>query len=85
MPKKLQGDLAQRIQKHLTALRLGKKWYKLADQRLDKLLLEMEPGQSVKLANGKTFQLQDKFAVKNRINVGLNARRYDFVEIEVDK
>jgi len=42
---------------------------------------ELEPGQMVQLGSGHGMRFVDKFAGRNRINVGINARRYEFEEI----
>lgn len=78
------GSLLDKIQRHVRALELGKKNYKRADALLDEIALEMEPGQVLPLdANGKKFKLKDNFAAgKTRMNVGLNARRYEIEVIE---
>ena len=42
---------------------------------------ELEPGQIVQLGSGRSVRFVDKFAGRNRINVGVNARRYEFEEV----
>lgn len=74
-PKKY--DLADLCQRQQRALELGKKWYKRADALMDEIERQMEPGQ----IEGR-YKLVDKFASKNRINVGLNARRYELEVVE---
>ena len=48
---------------------------------MDTLEKELEPGQIVQLGSGRGMRFVDKFAGRNRINVGMNARRYEFEEI----
>jgi len=48
---------------------------------MDTLEKELEPGQIVQLGSGRSVRFVDKFAGRNRINVGVNARRYEFEEV----
>jgi len=48
---------------------------------MDTLERALEPGQIVQLGSGRSVRFVDKFARRNRINVGVNARRYEFEEI----
>jgi hypothetical protein len=59
----------------------GKKHYGKADASKGTLERELEPGQMVQLGSGRSVRFVDKFAGRNRINVGVNARRYEFEEI----
>jgi hypothetical protein len=59
----------------------GKKHYRKADASMGTLERELEPGQIVQLGSGRSVRFVDKFAGRNRINVGVNARRYEFEEI----
>jgi hypothetical protein len=65
----------------MRATELGKKNYRKADAIMDTLEKELEPGQVVQLGSGRSVRFVDKFAGRNRINVGMNARRYEFEEI----
>ena len=78
MAKKSQSDLSSAVEKLVRALELGKKNYKKADALMDALEKELEPGQLIVLRSGKSYRFVDKFSGKNRINVGMNARRYEF-------
>ena len=78
---KAKDDLGVRVNRLLRTQEAGKRAYKKADALMDALELELEPGQIVTFPNGKKFRFVDKFANKNRINVGLNARRYEFEEV----
>ena len=75
---------------HITALSVGKERYKTADAALDELLKQAKPGEVITLPSdgpcpkelrGKKFRVDDKFAKKNSIGVGLSARRYELKEI----
>jgi hypothetical protein len=75
-------DLADMVGKHIRALALGKKNYKRADALLAVIVREMEPGVLVTLANGETWELEDKFAGgKISVPVGQSARRYGFKQV----
>ena len=69
------------VGKFLRATELGEKYYRKADASMDTLERALEPGQIVQLGSGRSVRFVDKFAGRNRINVGVNARRYEFEEI----
>jgi hypothetical protein len=74
--------LSLRASGKIPALRnWGKKHYRKADAAMDTLERELEPGQMVQLGSGRSVRFVDKFAGRNRINVGVNARRYEFEEV----
>lgn len=50
---------------------------------MDLLEKELQPGEVIQVASGKKFRFVDKFADRNKLNVGLNARRYEFEEVTV--
>lgn len=81
MPRASKADLPTLVARHLRLLASGKKNYKKSDVLLDELEKQLEPGQIVKLPNGTSVKFVDKFAGKNRMNVGMNARRYEFEEV----
>lgn len=75
---------------HVHSLREGKERYKAADAALDALLAKKKPGSVIKLPagskvaedlRGKKFRVVDKFADRNSIGVGLNARRFELEEV----
>lgn len=74
-------ELAQQVGKYLRALELGKKHYKRADALMDSIEKELQPGQVITLLTGKVVRFADKFESRTRINVGMNARRYEFEEV----
>lgn len=82
MARTANSDLPGLVAKHLRALSAGKKAYKRSDVLLDEIEKQMEPEQIVKLPSGVSVKFVDKFAGKNRVNVGMNCRRYEFEEIE---
>jgi hypothetical protein len=67
--------------KFLRATDWGRKHHRKADAWMDTLERALEPGQIVQLGSGRSVRFVDKFAGRNRINVGVNARRYEFEEI----
>lgn len=83
------SKLQDKVRDHLHASITGKDFYKIADELLDELVAKMKPGQVVKIPHGKlagkSFRLVDKFAQKNRIGVGMSARRYEFEEVKPEK
>ena len=89
--KEKPGDIAQ---DHLETLGIGKQGYKAADSALDYLLSlcrdedcptcgapRFKNGGVVKSSDGRSFRIVDKYAKKNSVPVGQNARRYEIEEI----
>lgn len=81
MARTAKADLASLVTKHLRSLELGKKHYKKSDAALDEIEKQIIPGEIVALPSGKKVRFKDKFADRTRINVGMNARRYEFEEV----
>jgi len=85
MPRRTKADpaptRAELVAQHVRSLQRGKLSYKKADAAMDLLEKEMQPGEVVQVASGKKFRFVDKFADRNKLNVGLNARRYEFEEV----
>lgn len=99
------ADKKQRVAEHLILLALGKACYKGSDSLLELLLMDLKPGEPVKITKrslskkaiakslrdtlglvcatveGRKFVVRDKFAERNSIPVGQNARRYELEEI----
>jgi len=69
------------VGKFLRATELGKKHYRKADVSMDTVERELEPGQIVQLGSARSVRFVDRFAGRNRINIGVNARRYEFEEV----
>jgi hypothetical protein len=69
------------VGKFLRATELGEKTLQESRCRDGYLERELEPGQMVQLGSGRSVRFVDKFAGRNRINVGVNARRYEFEEV----
>lgn len=69
--------LAQKIAAQLKALEAGKEAYARANELLEELLPNWKTGDPVKLADGTTAELIDKFATKNRIGTGMGVNRYE--------
>ena len=84
MPKakaKKPETLAEKFQRCLRAREQGKKMYARSDKLLSELLMEVEPGEEVKLnESGKTARIVDNFAEKTQVFHGSYCRRF---EIEV--
>ena len=74
--------LAAKIAAQVKALEAGKEAYSRANELLEELLTEWKCGDPMKLADGSTAELIDKFATKNRIGTGMGVNRY---EIEVSR
>ena len=86
MKSKAKDDLSQKVARCVRAMELGRKNYRQADVTMDALEKEMTPGDVVIVSSGKLrgkkFKMIDKFAGgKTRINVGMNARRYELEEV----
>jgi hypothetical protein len=81
MPRAAKTDIASLVAKHLRSLELGKRNYRKADAALDEIEQKLQPGEVVELPNGRKVRFKDKFDGRNRINVGLNARRFEFEEV----
>lgn len=73
------------VSKCVSALASGKRHYKKSDAAMDALEKVVKAGEVVTIEagklKGKQFKLVDKFEGKNRIGVGLSARRYELEEI----
>ena len=83
MPKKSQSalDLSKKVDRCLKSLSAGKRNYKRADAIMDELAQELEPGQIIELPNGQKKRFVDDWQGKNRVNGGMNIRRWQFEDV----
>lgn len=90
---KLDSPGAVAVEAH-DILDTGKQAYKAADAAMALLLAQIrvddcptcgahrfKNGGIVKSKDGRTFRIVDKFAERDMVNVGMNARRYELEEV----
>ena len=84
-PEPAEVDLSKLVSRHVLALQSGKKGYKTADALLDVIESHLKPGDVVEVTegklSGKKFKFSDKFSDRSRLNVGMNARRYELEDV----
>lgn len=77
-------DLASLVARYLRTLELGKKKYKQSDAQMDELHKLLKEGDEFDVSVGgkaRRVRYVDKFEGRTKINVGMNARRYEFEEV----
>ena len=78
MTRKALKALAATIAAQVKAKEAGKEAYQRSDELLEELIVAgWRPGSPVKLKDGTTAELLDKFALKNRIGTGMGVNRYE--------
>lgn len=70
-------NLPRKIRKMLAAKDRGKAAYVEADELLEEILAELQPGQQVKLGGGEWAEVVDNFAEKNKVFKPAGVARFE--------
>lgn len=85
MPKLSKSDpprtISERVENFLALQKLAKDSYKTLDHTMDALKKEIKSGEIVTLPDGKKVRMKDTWRGKNRVNGGMNIRRWAFEDV----